>query len=705
MASKRTNVLVYSGNGSTVESVRHCMWSLRRLLSPNYAVIPVDGNAIINEPWTASCALLVIPGGADLGYCRTLNGEGNRRISQYVNRGGNYLGFCAGGYYGCKHCEFEVGDKKMEVVGDRELGFYPGVCRGLAFPGFVYHSEAGTRAVELKVNKEALMAGGGAVPESFRTYYNGGGVFVDAEKLKDRGVETLASYTDKLHVDSGEGTAAVVYRKVGEGGVILTGPHPEFAAVNLSKGEDIPGYDKIVDALAQDDKQRTDFLKACLIKLGLQVNQEAQVVPSLSRLHLTSSNPSDVAELVSSWSDIITVEKGEEHIKGENDTFHLEKPSSWSMSTLAKAVTSIIPGASAAEEEEEKGSGASPEGKTDASSTADRILDYDAVVKRLVPHETDRPSSKATPYWNHDAFYANLAAYHSRTRDTAGAFGRYLLYGEVVTSTNTLLEKNPRLLKHLPSGLTATATTQIAGRGRGSNVWVSPPGSLMYSTVLRHSVALSQSAPVVFIQYLAALATVAGVHSYDAGYASLPVRLKWPNDIYALSPDSAAFKAGGTHTSTDPNDFVKIGGVLVNSSYQGAEYTLVAGVGVNVANAAPTTSLDALARARGLPAFRAEKLLASVLARFEELYRRFCRGGWDEDLERMYYGLWLHEGQVVTLEQEGGVRARVKGITRDWGLLVAEELGWEDRGTGKVWQLQSDSNSFDFFKGLLRKKL
>lgn len=464
-----------------------------------------------------------------------------------------------------------------------------------------------------------------------------------------------------------------------------------FAAVNLSKGEDIPGYDKIVDALAQDDKQRTDFLKACLIKLGLQVNQEAQAVPSLSRLHLTSSNPSDVAELVSTWSDVITLEKGEEHIKGENDTFHLEKPSSWSMSTLTKAVTSIIPGAA----------GESEEGKTDGD-TADRILDFDAVVKRLVPHETDRPSSKDTPYWNHDAFYSNLAAYQSRTRDTDGDFGRYLLYGEVVTSTNTILEKNPSLLKYLPAGFTATATTQIAGRGRGSNVWVSPPGSLMYSTVLRHSVALSQSAPVVFIQYLAALATVMGVHAYDAGYAKLPVRLKWPNDIYALDPATAAFKAGN---SKNPSDFAKIGGVLVNSSYQGSEYTLVAGVGVNVANAAPTTSLDALARAHGLPPFRAEKLLASILVKFEEMYRRFCREGWSEDLERIYYGYWLHEGQVVTLEQEGGVRARIKGITRDWGLLVAEELGWEDRGTGKVWQLQSDSNSFDFFKGLLKKKL
>lgn len=59
----------------------------------------------------------------------------------------------------------------------------------------------------------------------------------------------------------------------------------------------------------------------------------------------------------------------------------------------------------------------------------------------------------------------------------------------------------------------------------------------------------------------------------------------------------------------------------------------------------------------------------------------------------------------MTLEAEGGARARVTGITRDWGLLRAEELAWEDRPTGKVWELQSDSNSFDFFKGLLKKKV
>lgn len=224
MSGKRVNVLIYAGNGTTVESVRHATWSFRRLLGPNYAVITITGDQILKEPWMASCAMLVMPGGADLGYSRTLNGAGNRLIKQYVQMGGKYLGLCAGGYYGSARCEFEIGKQGMEVVGDRELAFFPGTCRGLAFPGFQYHSEAGTRAAQLKVHQDNFSM---PVPQGLRAYYNGGGVFVDAETYAGKGIEVLASYTEILAVDAGVSPAAVVYCKVGEGGAILTGPHPE----------------------------------------------------------------------------------------------------------------------------------------------------------------------------------------------------------------------------------------------------------------------------------------------------------------------------------------------------------------------------------------------------------------------------------------------------------------------------------------------
>jgi biotin--protein ligase len=213
------------------------------------------------------------------------------------------------------------------------------------------------------------------------------------------------------------------------------------------------------------------------------------------------------------------------------------------------------------------------------------------------------------------------------------------------------------------------------------------------SLCLTHPISLA-TAPVVFIQYLAAIAIVEGIHSYcrDNSYKNVPVRLKWPNDIYALDPSKAAKK-----------EFVKIGGILVNSSYSNGQYNIVLGIGLNTTNPLPTTSLNALLSSTQTP-FTVEKLLARIVTTFEITYKSFLRTGFDKNLEELYYSHWLHTDQIVTLEEEGGVRCRVKGITRDWGMLRVEELGWEDRATGKVYELMSDGNSFDFFKGLLRKK-
>lgn len=444
-------------------------------------------------------------------------------------------------------------------------------------------------------------------------------------------------------------------------------------------------------------------MKALLSKLGLNVNQDSAEVPSLSRLHLCAARPAEIAELVHSWHEAGIVTKhedgnadGVECIKGENDLFLLEQEArdgAWDMDAVKDAVPSASAASSVSQSpptSERKPQQVRAQPQADEPSTDSHTVDYNALPKYLILHETSLPTLKSTPQFNTHAFFSNLKQYQQRSQQQDLTYGNLLLYGEVVTSTSTLLEKNPTFLSTLPTGLTATATTQVAGRGRGTNVWVSPPGSLMFSTVMRHSLALSSSAPVVFVQYLAALAVVKGIHSYEKGCEKIPVRLKWPNDVYA---------------EAEKGKFVKIGGILVNSSYSGGDYTLVVGIGLNVANTtSPTTCLNALAQKQKLPPFALEKLLPSFLVQFEVLYTRFCRTGFDKSFQDLYYGCWLHTDQIVTLETEGGARARIKGITTDWGLLVAEEVTWEGRSTGRRFQLQSDSNSFDFFKGLLKRK-
>ncbi|CAI4213441.1 unnamed protein product [Parascedosporium putredinis] len=584
MSVSRLNVLVYTGPGTTVDSVRHCLYTLRRLLSPNYAVTPVSENALLKEPWLPTCALLVFPGGADLGFCSVLNGPGNRRITEYVRRGGRFLGFCAGGYYGSGRCEFEVGDP---------------TSRSSAVA-----SSSGARAAKISVRDGALgLEGEGTALGEISLYYNGGGVFVDAAAHADS-VEVLANYVGDIDVDGGDGKAAVVYCKVGQ---------------ELPFSPDlIPNSRQSI--YRRSPRGRVKFLQACLSKLGLEVDETEAMMPSLSSLHLSALNPSEVDEMLHDWEDIIARDdRGEEFIKCENDTFHVEKKDSrWEPTASESAV-------------------------------AGGIVDYTTIVKRVVPHGEAWPDVKETPSFHHNVFYTSLQSYRDM-EPAAEEWGNQIMYGEVVTSTNTVLEKEARDRLHSHRNDAGSRTRPRLQR------LARAPGCLIMSTVINHPAHLAASRPIVFLQYLAAIATVEAVRSYGPGYNNLDLKIKWPNDVYARDPVITAIP--------------------------------------------PPTRCGR----PSLQPFRIERLIARMLTLLESLYAEFRRDGFSAALEARYYGHWLHTGQKVTLEAEGGVRARVLGVTRDWGMLKAEELDGEGRTTGKVWTLQSDENSFDYWKGLLKRK-
>jgi biotin--protein ligase len=126
----------------------------------------------------------------------------------------------------------------------------------------------------------------------------------------------------------------------------------------------------------------------------------------------------------------ITVDNDTEYIKGPVDTFSLQRVSdAWSMSTITRAITDTVKNAPA-----EKVEGDDP----------DKIIDYEKVIKKIMAHEGQPPTAQDTPYFNHDAYFPALEAYISSDRRAMYAnlhVGKYLMYGQVVTSTSTLLEK------------------------------------------------------------------------------------------------------------------------------------------------------------------------------------------------------------------------------------------------------------------------
>lgn len=116
----------------------------------------------------------------------------------------------------------------------------------------------------------------------------------------------------------------------------------------------------------------------------------------------------------------------------------------------------------------------------------------------------------------------------------------------------------------LPTPLLSVASNQISARGRGSNVWVSPSGSLAFSLLVRASLRDLPAHKLVFIQYLFALAVVEACrHEGVLGETwGASVRLKWPNDIYAVMEDGQV---------------LKIGGILVNTSFMSGNVDIVIG--------------------------------------------------------------------------------------------------------------------------------
>lgn len=153
------------------------------------------------------------------------------------------------------------------------------------------------------------------------------------------------------------------------------------------------------------------------------------------------------------------------------------------------------------------------------------------------------------------------------------------------------------------------------------------------------------------------------------------------------------------------DSYVKIGGILSQCGYCDGAYQIVLGIGVNAINPRPTTSLSDLLPSSVSP-LHIETLLARVLTRLEAIYAQFRREGFSADLEARYYRHWLHTGQAITVKEDlGDVKARVLGITRDWGMLKVEETDKDGRATGRIWGLQSDENSFDYWEGLIKRKV
>lgn len=319
-----------------------------------------------------------------------------------------------------------------------------------------------------------------------------------------------------------------------------------------------------------------------------------------------------------------------------------------------------------------------------------------------------------TPQFSPSAFFRAIDEFRSGMKDTSQGtnqdswrIGEALMYGEVVSSTQTMFDKNPSFLRVLPPPIVSLATVQLAGRGRGGNAWLSPAGCLQMSLKIRIGLKGSSLVPgptivpsnLVFIQYLYALAIIDACHVLNPSSEwAHKVRLKWPNDIYGLFPSSQHSPVSNSKSTPEPR---KIGGVLINTSFGGGVADVVIGSGLNVLNAPPIASLAQLA-STPIPGLSVERVAAAVLTSFERMWNSFLQNqeqGFHPFMDQ-YLRSWLHSDQLVTLTNRTPHQSvRIVGITPDHGLLRTVPMGG-----GEFIDLQPDGNSFDMMKGLISTK-
>lgn len=138
-------------------------------------------------------------------------------------------------------------------------------------------------------------------------------------------------------------------------------------------------------------------------------------------------------------------------------------------------------------------------------------------------------------------------------------------------------------------GVWLRADQQLGGRGRQGRVWVSPPGNLYASTLVRRRVGDPPAPSLALVAAVALDALLQGWLGPDR------LMIKWPNDLLA--------------------DGAKISGILL----EGVEDAVVVGIGVNLAHHPegidrPATSLAALGLSAPDPGDFAEELAASFAA-------------------------------------------------------------------------------------------
>ena len=127
--------------------------------------------------------------------------------------------------------------------------------------------------------------------------------------------------------------------------------------------------------------------------------------------------------------------------------------------------------------------------------------------------------------------------------------GKRILFLEEVDSTNFEARRLAKLGEK--EGTVVIAGSQLKGKGRFDRRWISPPGGIYLSIILKPYISSSKLPILTLLSAVAVVRTIRGLTKLDAS-------VKWPNDIEISGK--------------------KVGGILCEA----VKNTIIVGIGVNL---------------------------------------------------------------------------------------------------------------------------
>jgi len=217
-------IYIYQDDGvseSTANDIKKAFMEL----GESYVTQTINADHTKEGKWRLNAIAYFIPGGSGRKIHEKLKGDGNTHIREFIERGGVYIGICAGAYYGSQFEEFNTFDTTSTIdQKTNELAFFKGVAVGPALAPFSTTSKSGVRIAHIKHNLSGA-------DQICNVYFNGGCFFKDTYQSPN--TKIIGTYNN----EGFEGLAALIECKVGLGKAVLSGVHPEVGLDELREFE------------------------------------------------------------------------------------------------------------------------------------------------------------------------------------------------------------------------------------------------------------------------------------------------------------------------------------------------------------------------------------------------------------------------------------------------------------------------------------